>query len=167
MIHVGSTYTSSTPTTSSRLEDHSNRQSRSPVDRPYPASCLLVSGAVATGWPVTCHLLIETYGSSHLVFTLLQLYIPKVQGGLVLSSLLDKSVVKVTPVQGIVFPLALYLPTQETSRRELLVIKEKETPAHGGRVLQVKKERQSRVASTLGRAENDVLPWDSHGQALI
>lgn len=84
-----------------------------------------------------------------------------------LSSLLDKSVVKVTPAQRIVFPLALCLPTQETSRRELLVIKEKETPAHGGRVLQVKKERQSRVASTLGRAENDVLPWDSHGQALI
>lgn len=40
--------------------------------------------------------------------------------------------------------------------------------------MQVKKERQSRVASTLGRAastlgraEDDILPWDSHGQALI
>lgn len=46
-----------------------------------------------------------------------------------LSSLLDKSVDKVTPVQGIVFLPALCLLTQETSRRELLVIKEKETPA--------------------------------------
>lgn len=58
--HVGNTYTSTNPTMSSRLEDHSNRQSRSPMHRPYPASCLLVSAAVATGWPVRCDLLIET-----------------------------------------------------------------------------------------------------------
>lgn len=80
------------------------------------------------------------------------------------SSLLDKSGIKVTFVKEIIFPLTLCLLTQETSRKEL-VIKGGKPPACGGRALQVKKERQSRVVLTLGRA--DFLLSNRHGQALI